>query len=386
MKPIFNELVKVETPFYLFDIDQVLQQIKRIKNAFSNCGICFCIKANPFLVPYVEGYVDRFEVCSPGEFQICKHYGILPNKIFYTGVYKSPQDIYEAIEYGVRFFSCESLHQIDYFSNLSISTKESLQIFLRYGPKNQFGLSFEDLLFAIANREDNNLNIVGLHYFEKSQKREATIIEKELNELSELCSGIDINYNFNFKELEYGIGLDIDYFSDSPINRAYKLLEESSKYIHSCNFKYLTIEMGRFITALCGHYCSKIVDVKQKNGTNYAIIDGGSHQMHYDGQLLGMNLPHVEVISNQKKGKKKWTICGSLCTHNDVIVRNISLDGVTIGDILLFKYIGAYSVTEGMALFLSRDMPTIYVYQRNSGIQCIRKRFDTYKLNVSNTN
>ncbi|KAA8500688.1 diaminopimelate decarboxylase [Mediterraneibacter catenae] len=381
-----NELARLETPFYVFDIDQVLEHIERIKYAFINCSLCFCIKANPFLVPYVEKYVDRFEVCSPGELQICKHYGISPNKIFYTGVYKSPQDISEAIAYGVKLFSCESLYQIDYFSSLTISQKNSLQIFLRYGPKNQFGLSYEDLLMAIANREVNNLNIVGVHYFEKSQKRESTIIEKELNELSKLCSNIAKDYNFFFNELEYGIGLDIDYFSDNPLDQAYRLLQESSQPIHTCNFKHVTIEMGRFITALCGYYCSKIVDIKRKNNTNYAVIDGGSHQMHYDGQLMGMKLPHVELISNHKKSSSKWTICGSLCTHNDVIVRNIPLDGVTIGDILLFKYIGAYSVTEGMALFLSRDIPAIYIYQRNSGIQCIRKKSNTYMLNINNIN
>ena len=99
-----------------------------------------------------------------------------------------------------------------------------------------------------------------------------------------------------------------------------------------------------------------------------------------------MNFDDVELISNHKKSSSKWTICGSLCTHNDVIVRNIPLDGVTIGDILLFKYIGAYSVTEGMALFLSRDIPAIYIYQRNSGIQCIRKKSNTYMLNINNIN
>lgn len=380
------EISQIETPFYLLDIDQALEHIQNIKHTFKNCGICYCIKANPFLVPYLEKYVDRFEVCSFGEFQICKHYNISPDKIFYTGVNKSESEISKAISYGVKLMSCESIAQFEHFSKLSSSLKQSLQIFLRYGPKNQFGLSLDDLSTIISNRESAKLNIIGLHYFEKSQKRDASIINNELFDLAKLCESLQTEFNFTVNEIEYGIGLDVDYFSDNPLEQVKMLLHESKQYMEEFHYRRVTIEMGRFIAALCGYYVSKIVDVKKKNTINYAIIDGGSHHMHYDGQLMGMKLPHVELVTTNKKHRTNWTICGSLCTHNDVIVRNLPLDGVTIGDILVFKYIGAYSITEGMALFLSRDIPPVYIYQSENGITCIRKRYETYKLNISSIN
>jgi len=51
-------------------------------------GLCFAIKANPFLIKEMEKLVDRIEVCSMGEFRICKKLGIAPEKLFISGVLK----------------------------------------------------------------------------------------------------------------------------------------------------------------------------------------------------------------------------------------------------------------------------------------------------------
>lgn len=61
--------------------------------------------------------------------------------------------------------------------------------------------------------------------------------------------------------------------------------------------------------------------------------------------------------------KRNWTIAGSLCTMNDILVRNLELEEPR-GDYLMFENAGAYSVTEGMAVFLSHELPTVYCCQR----------------------
>ncbi len=59
---------------------------------------------------------------------------------------------------------------------------------------------------------------------------------------------------------------------------------------------------------------------------------------------------------------------------NDVLVKNIPLSNAAIGDLLVFERVGAYSVTEGIYLFLSRDLPRIFFYSRKCGMQLMRDR------------
>lgn len=59
-------------------------------------------------------------------------------------------------------------------------------------------------------------------------------------------------------------------------------------------------------------------------------------------------------------GAEEWTVCGSLCTTADVLVKNLPLTGAKEGDVFVFSKAGAYSVTEGISLFLSRPLPRVY--------------------------
>ena len=60
--------------------------------------------------------------------------------------------------------------------------------------------------------------------------------------------------------------------------------------------------------------------------------DGGMHHLQYDGQIRGMYHPFIDVLSDKvkvddiyRREKMKWTICGCLCTANDVLCTGISL-------------------------------------------------------------
>ena len=123
--------------------------------------------------------------------------------------------------------------------------------------------------------------------------------------------------------------------------------------------------MGRFFASACGTYLTQVVDTKVNCGCGYAIVDGGVHHVNYLGGNMGMRVPRIEHLradAPRAAGTQDWTLCGSLCTTADVLVRKIALDGLAPGDFLAFRYIGAYSVTEGPALFLSRDLPRIVLH------------------------
>ena len=79
--------------------------------------------------------------------------------------------------------------------------------------------------------------------------------------------------------------------------------------------------------------------------------------------------------------EEEWTVFGSLCTVNDILVKRIPLAGLAIGDVLVFERAGAYCVTEGMSLFLSRDLPAVVLHSKGM-LRLARKNTPTDGLNT----
>ena len=188
-------------------------------------------------------------------------------------------------------------------------------------------------------------------------------------------------FNFEIQELEYGTGFPVFYFEDSNFDEEEFL---SAFNILLTNFKntHITLEIGRSIAASCGSYWTSVVDMKKNETGNYCILDGGIHQLVYYGSTLAMKIPFYEVTPKRENGdKEKWTLCGSLCSVNDVIAKNIEISNLKVGDTLIFKNTGAYSATEGISLFLSRDLPKIIIKKKNE-IKVLRDRIETYQFNT----
>ena len=148
----------------------------------------------------------------------------------------------------------------------------------------------------------------------------------------------------------------------------------------------VVLEMGRAFAASCGTYLTRAEDIKKNNGKNICLTDGGIHQLQYDGQIRGMYHPKVRVLPEIPGRQKEWNIYGSLCTVHDLLVQRISLQGVKRGSILAFENAGAYSHMEGMALFLSHELPAAVFYSREKGWKLVRREQQTYIWNMEDDN
>lgn len=58
------------TPSYIFDTDMLMERLSWTAGKLCPAKLCFAVKANPFLVGFMDAFVERYEVCSPGEFHI----------------------------------------------------------------------------------------------------------------------------------------------------------------------------------------------------------------------------------------------------------------------------------------------------------------------------
>lgn len=382
MKKFYQNMTG-STPAYVFDIDVFSSKIKRTAEKLSGIPLCYSIKANPFLIKYLPQEITHLEVCSPGELRICEELGIDLKRIIFSGVNKTEADVKRAMDDNVGIFTAESLLHLSLINTCAVKSGKKVKLILRLSCGNQFGMDGSDIRKIISERDKyTGTDIIGLHYYAGTQKKKAVFIEKELKTLDKFLCGLKDEYGYIPSMVEYGPGMAADYFGDEPEKTDAELLDDVSVLLREFAEKYpLSIEMGRFFAADCGTYFTKIADTKQIHDINYAICDGGIHHLKYYGQTMAMQIPPICVLNPVDDEEKTWSLCGSLCTVADVLVRQASLNGAGQGSVLAFERCGAYSVTEGTVLFLSRAMPEIYMYSEKTGLKKIRDKKETYTEN-----
>lgn len=370
-----------ECPTYVFDINELAKRAQYLKTIFQDKALlCYAMKANPLITNYVDKFVQRLEVCSPGELQICINKNIKPEKIVVSGVYKDDNTILNLASKD-SIFTIESLNQYDLIKTKAISENSKIKVLLRLTSNNQFGLDKDDIIKVINDNKINNLvDILGIQFYSQTQKKSIHKIEKELQLLDALIIELQTEQNFTVLELEYGLGLPVNYFTEVEFDEAL-LLSNINSLISNMNFKgQLVIELGRGLVASCGKYITKVVDLKNNYNQSYAIVDGGIHHISYYGQFMATKIPNIDVYPDINLDKKEYVVCGSLCTVNDVLVRQFNTRELRLGDYLVFNLAGAYSMCEGISLLLSRNLPKVVVIVDNE-IKTIREEVKTYLIN-----
>lgn len=431
-----------QTPYYVFDTDEFAKRAAMIRAALDCKGgrripLCFSIKANPFLLHRLPAGLDHVEVCSPGELEICIALGVKPESIIYSGVMKEKCDIERAVSYGAGILTCESIRHAALISEVMLEciqegaheaefAETKAQVILRLTSGNQFGMSLEDIEYIISHPDEfKGITVMGIHYYSGTQKS-LRKINKDLEKIKSALSILKEKYGFEPQLVEYGPGLCVEYFEEDWQEKEKQSLDEAAEVLRKFAEEYpLGIEMGRFLAASCGKYYTQVKDLKSTGDANYAILDGGIHHLNYFGQRMAMQVPPIsiyradEIYFGEKLGEIKgaagpigntfngcevseneertvveftelpdtdYTLCGSLCTVADVLVREVKLKKLELGDVLEFGHCGAYSVTEAPALFLSRQLPAVYAYSKEYGYECLREHIPAAEINLAGKN
>ena len=325
-------------------------------------------------------------MCSPGEYSICEKSNIASEKLVISGVYKTPSVIDYMMDTNEKIgrYTVESLEQLKLLDEMSKKHNLKINVLLRLTSGNQFGINEEDIENVVLNKEKYvNINFVGIQYFSGTQKRTSRRLQKEIDYLDEFLAKLENEFGFYAQELEFGTGFPFFYFEGDEFDEI-KFLQEFSTGINNMQYKgKIAIELGRSIAATCGSYLTRVVDKKTNKGQNYAILDGGIHHLVYYGQTMAMKIPHHEVYPERDSSSvENWNLMGSLCTINDFLVKQMPVGNLQLGDVFIFKNTGAYCMTEGISLFLSRELPEVALL-KNGKLKLVRESFETYVLNMA---
>lgn len=378
-----------KTAFYVFDIAKLKARIAHLQAALPpEVVLCYAVKANTFITKELIDTIHRFEVCSPGEAEICCAVGVPSENMVISGVYKTPE-VMEAMVADLDFspiYTVESLEQYELFRRLAQQYDRTLPLLLRLTNGSQFGINKGDIEAIVAQREETpEVDLLGIQFFSGTQKTSLKKLKREVGKLDDLLTLLEEKHGFVAQELEYGPGFPVNYFQPDELDEA-ELLAGFSELLHDMtHHPKITLELGRSIAASCGTYYTHIVDLKRNQEQNYALVDGGMHHLVYFGQHMAMKQPFFHVCGKEHlPATDQWNLCGSLCSMNDVMTKQSPLPDLALGDVLAFENAGAYCMTEGISLFLSRDIPAVYLLLENGTAVQVRKAFDTATLNQPN--
>ena len=378
----------LETPYYIFDEAALTARANTLRSLLpAGAGLVYAVKANPFLAWWAAKTADRLELCSPGEALLCEDLGIDKDRFVVSGVWKDEAFLSGLLDRGgdAAVYTVESPAQYALLKKLAAERNVTLRLLLRLSSGNQFGMDEETLIpLALDCVSCGFLTFGGLQFYSGTQKTSLKKLGREIEKLFGLAGKLR-SLGVEVPEVEYGPGFPVTYFEGETFDEPAYFAALREMLAETGYKGRLSFETGRSFAADCGDYVTSVRDIKHTDGANYLVTDGGIHQLSYFGQMMAMKRPFVDVARHTAAPdgeEREYTVVGALCTVNDVLFRGLCLKNAEICDRIVFHRTGAYCVTEGIALFLTRDLPRVYLKNADGGVNEVRGRIETKALNT----
>ena len=328
---IKNILKKNKTPFYIYSENQIAFNFLKFANTFkkTNPLICFAAKSNSNLnILRVLGKLGAgADVVSGGELLKALKAGIRPNKIVFSGVGKTEEELKIAINKKILLINCESESEAKLVNNLAKKLRKKVSIGFRLNPnvdakthknistgkaENKFGLSIKNFkVFLKTVKTFKNVKLEALSVHIGSQILNDTPFRKTLNVMSKLIKELKLN----LKYVDLGGGFGINYTDkEKPIN-----LSKYSKLVHNFSKKLnckIIFEPGRSIIGNTGLLISKIQFIKKGANKNFIILDAGMNDFMRPALYEAFHkIIPISKKSSRMKGKIEFVgpICETTC-------------------------------------------------------------------------
>jgi len=328
---IKNILKKNKTPFYIYSESQIAFNFLKFANTFKKTDplICFAAKSNSNLnILRVLGKLGAgADVVSGGELLKALKAGIRPNKIVFSGVGKTEEELKIAINKKILLINCESESEAKLVNNLAKKLRKKVSIGFRLNPnvdakthknistgkaENKFGLSIKNFkVFLKTVKTFKNVKLEALSVHIGSQILNDTPFRKTLNVMSKLIKELKLN----LKYVDLGGGFGINYTDkEKPIN-----LSKYSRLVHNFSKKLnckIIFEPGRSIIGNTGLLISKIQFIKKGANKNFIILDAGMNDFMRPALYEAFHkIIPISKKSSRMKGKIEFVgpICETTC-------------------------------------------------------------------------
>ena len=321
---------KFNTPLYCYSYKNLRENVENFKKAFEEIKplICFSVKSNSniSLLKEIKKLGLGADVVSKGELYASLKAGIDKNKIVFSGVGKTRDEIEYAIKQRILLINSESLSEVLAIEKAAKKLNKVVNIGLRLNPdtdaetlkqistgksENKFGVDKKTFVKIINLMKDSKfLNIKCLSVHIGSQILNHKPYEKMLNVLDKLLANLD--YKFDFIDLGGGMGINYDNKTKKLNYLKYKKSIIKFKNKYDCK---IIFEPGRSIIGNVGILATKVIYLKHNKTKTFVILDAAMNDLIRPA-LYNAKHRIIPSLRNKSRSKKILEFVGPVCETN----------------------------------------------------------------------
>lgn len=346
----YRELIsKHGSPLLILDKATVRFQYKELARSLPNVTLHYALKPlpNKDVVASLIEEGASFDLASRGEIDLVRSLNINPMKCIHTHPIKKDQEIKYSLEYGCNTFVVDNAQEAKKF----IPYKDEVKLLIRVSFPNpetpvdlskKFGVLPKDCLELLKLTKSLGLSIHGLSFHVGSQVPNANRHVEAINECAGIIkaakeNGIELNV------LDIGGGFPVDYEKAeatnifefcAPIREALKQIPADIKVI---------AEPGRFLSAPAMINICTVVGKAERFEKPWYYLDDGVY-CSYSGQIFD-HVIYPKFTPYVDGPKQESVLAGPTCDSIDIIAENIELPELDLGDIVVGKMMGAYTIS-----------------------------------------
>jgi diaminopimelate decarboxylase len=399
--PVCEVAAKFGTPAYLYSRAAIENAFGELRQGLASLPhtLCFAVKSNGNLtiLRTLANLGSGFDVVSGGELQHLAHLGVPGDKIVFSGVGKSHEEIRLALNYrgrgknarrGILLFNAESEAELGVLLDESARRKNSElpSVSIRVNPdviagghphistghhQHKFGLDWAAAReLYIKHRASrwirwNGISahigsqITSIKPFQEALGRIASYV-RELREL-----GMAVKY------LDFGGGLGIRYTSEEPPSRAdyARMVARFAKPLGV----HLLLEPGRTIIAPAGVLLTRVLYTKKNRDKTFVVVDSAMNDLLRPALYSAVHpITKVTRAKGEKGGGARVDIVGPVCETGDCFLHDWPLGNVKAGDVLAIWAAGAYGMSQASNYNARRRPAEVLVEGKRARV--IRKR------------
>ncbi|TDK42307.1 diaminopimelate decarboxylase [Antarcticimicrobium luteum] len=393
--PVAEIAAAVGTPFYVYSSATLLRHYRLFDEALEGTEhlVCYAMKAasNQAILTTLARAGAGMDVVSIGEYLRARAAGVPGDRIVFSGVGKTADEIRAALEGGIRQFNVESEPEMEVISTIAQDLGKVAPITIRVNPdvdarthakiatgksENKFGIPIARARAVYAHAATlPGIEVVGIDVHIGSQLTDLEPFELAYKKVAELTETLRSD-GHDIRRLDLGGGLGIPYTRSNeapPLPLDYGALIKRTLGHLGCEIE---IEPGRLIAGNAGILVSKVIYVKEGEGRDFLIVDAAMNDLirpamyeaHHDIDPVIEPAPGVE--------EHPYDIVGPVCETGDTFARQRPLPPLAAGDLIVFRSAGAYGAVMSSEYNTRPLIPEVMVHGDQFAVIRRRPTFD----------
>ena len=385
----------VGTPFYVYSTATLLRHFALFDEALAGMDhlVCYAMKAasNQAILKTLAQAGAGMDVVSGGEYLRAKAAGVPGNRIVFSGIGKTADEMRMALDGGIRQFNVESEPEMEALNAVAVSLGKIAPITIRVNPdvdakthakiatgksENKFGIPIARAreVYAMAGAMQG-LDVIGIDVHIGSQLTDLAPFEQAYLKVAELTEQLRAD-GHNIRRLDLGGGLGIPY---ARSNEAPPLPLEYGALIKKCVGHLgceIEIEPGRLIVGNAGLMVSEVIYVKSGEGRDFLILDSAMNDLIRPAMYDAHHdiIPVIEPDAGAEQ--QPYDIVGPVCESGDTFAKQRMMPQVRTGDLVAFRSAGAYGAVMSSEYNTRPMIPEVLVNKDQFAVIRARPTFD----------